>query len=176
MLPVVAVNDYSTVQRISRQQKLERMWSVQEVYHILDALDVNSATGPDLLPARILKHCAQELAAPELKPAERIMETGKWSYSWREHWIVPIYKWKAVCHAGNYRGVHLTAQLSKAIERLVMKLLMPHVSRLNLAGINRFAYTKKRGARDFEQRSQDSDLLFRRVGDLRQGHSHEDAL
>ena len=148
VLPAVTVNDYTTFQRASRQQNLGRLWLVYEVCKILEALDVNSATGPDLLPARILKYCAQELAAPVLKLAERILKTGKWPHSWREHWIVPIYKRKAVYKAGNYRGVHLTAQLSKIIERLFMKLLMPHVSALNLAGINQFAYTKKRGARD----------------------------
>ena len=61
---------------------------------------------------------------------------------------MPIYKRKAVYKSGNYRGVHLTAQLSKVVERLVQKILLPHVSRLNLAGINQFAYTKKRGARN----------------------------
>ena len=109
---------------------------------------MNSGTGPDMLPARILKFCAEELAVAVLKLAERILETGIWPDGWREHWIVPIYKRKAVYKAIHYRGVHLTAQLSKVVERLFLLLLMPYVSRWNLAGINQFAYTKKRGARD----------------------------
>jgi hypothetical protein len=148
VLPDVAINVYTTVQAATHQQKLENKWSVREVCKTLEALDVNSGTGPDMLPARILKFCAEELAVAVLKLAERILETGIWPDGWREHWIVPIYKRKAVYKAIHYRGVHLTAQLSKVVERLFLLLLMPYVSRWNLAGINQFAYTKKRGARD----------------------------
>ena len=148
VLPDVALNDYTIVQRATWQQKLENKWSVRIVCKILEALDVNSGTGPDMLPARILKFCAQELAVAVLKLAERILESGIWPDGRREHWIVPIYKRKAIYKAIHYRGVHLTAQLSKVVERLFLQMLMPYVSRCNLAGMNQFAYTKQRGARD----------------------------
>ena len=48
----------------------------------------------------------------------------------------------------NYRGVHLTAQLAKVIERIVLAMMLPHISLWKLAGSNQFAYTKKRGSRD----------------------------
>ena len=54
----------------------------------------------------------------------------------------------AVFQPQNYRGIHMTAQLSKVVERLVLLLLTPHVTLWSLAGENQFAYTKKRGARD----------------------------
>ena len=147
-LPNAVTNDYTIVQRATQQQKLVNTWSVCVVRKTLEALDVNSGTGPDMLPARILKFCGKDLAVAVLKLAERILETGKWPDGWREHWIVPIYKRKAVYKAAHYRGVHLTAQLSKVVERLFLILLMPYVSLWNCAGINQFAYTKKRGARD----------------------------
>ena len=73
-------------------------------------------------------------------------ETKSWP--WREHWIVPIFKKKAVFAASNYRGIHLTAQLSKVVERLLLPLIEPHISRTVAFGPNQFAYTKCRGARD----------------------------
>ena len=49
---------------------------------------------------------------------------------------------------GNYRGVHLTWQLSKVIERLFFRLLEPHICKHVRGGPNQFAYMKGRGARD----------------------------
>ena len=43
------------------------------------------------------------------------------------HWIVPIYKTKAIFQPGNYRGVHLTAQLSKVMERFLGQLWLPEL-------------------------------------------------
>ena len=42
----------------------------------------------------------------------------------------------------------MTSQLSKVVERLILRLMAPHVCLWNLAGLNQFAYTKKRGSRD----------------------------
>ena len=75
----------------------------------LCALDVNSATGPDKVPARILKECAQVLAKPVSELANIIMREERWPASWIEHWIVPFYKTGSFYLPLNYRGVHLTA-------------------------------------------------------------------
>ena len=49
----------------------------------------------------------------------------------------------------NYRGVHLTSQISKVVERvLAHTLITPFVKSLSLYGENQFAYTRGRGARD----------------------------
>ena len=55
----------------------------------------DSSTGPDLVPARILISCAEQLAKPPQFLLLRLLETASWPESWREHWIVPIYKEKA---------------------------------------------------------------------------------
>jgi len=44
--------------------------------------------------------------------------------------------------------VHLTARLSKVVERLVLILLAPRITLCGLSLEIQFAYTKKRGARD----------------------------
>ena len=49
----------------------------------------------------------------------------------------------------NYRGVHLTSQVSKVIERvLAFRLVIPVARSLSIFGPNQFAYTRGRGARD----------------------------
>ena len=108
----------------------------------------DGSTGPDLLPARILKRCAEQQAKPLQFLLQRMLQTKSWPESWREHWVVPIYKKKAVFVASNYRCIHLTAQLSKVAERLLLPLVEPHISRTVAFGPNQFAHTKCRGARD----------------------------
>ena len=90
VLPDSAVNEYTTFQRCGYRQEMRRTRSTHDVRKNLEALDVNSGTGPDLLPARILQFCANELSVPILKLVDRILETGEWPKCWREHWVVPI--------------------------------------------------------------------------------------
>ena len=73
---------------------------------------------------------------------------GSWPDSWRNHWIIPIFKKGAVFRPGNYRGIHLTAQISKIAERIIKKITEPHLERTNAYGTNQFAYRTGRGARD----------------------------
>ena len=76
------------------------------------------------------------------------MATGRWPKLWIEHWVVPLYKKKAVFDPSNYRGIHLSSQLSKAMERLIGILWIPQVSQDSYIGSNQFAYRGGRGARD----------------------------
>ena len=147
VLPESSENAYTELQR-DQLQKTIKVLSERDAYKVLASLDEHSGTGPDLLPSRILKNCAKELASPVLKLALAILEMGEWPDCWKEHWMAPIYKRKAVYKPQNYRGVHLTAQISKVLERLLLLLMMPHIRLWTLSGANQFAYTKQRGARD----------------------------
>ena len=111
-------------------------------------LQEDKATGPDNLSARILKRCAKELSLPVAKLTRTILKTGCWPKEWRKHWIVPLYKRKAVWNPSNYRGVHLTAQLSKVVERILGSFFLPFLEKTQAYGPNQFAYRKKRGCRD----------------------------
>ena len=64
------------------------------------------------------------------------------------HWIVPLFKKGAVFQPGNYRGIHLTAQISKAMERFLGSMVMTFACLPTNIGPNQFAYQKSRGARD----------------------------
>ena len=49
---------------------------------------------------------------------------------------------------GNYRGVHLTSQLSKVAERMLQQMYAPFIYASVAFGPNQFAYAAGRGARD----------------------------
>ena len=149
VLPVAHVNDYSEIEPSSyRGQAMLPPTTQNDCAEVLRKLDIDSGTGPDLLPARILKVCYEQLSLPVFLLFLRILETGCWPTLWLNHWIVPIYKKRIVYSAANYRGIHLTAQLSKVMERLLQKLFVPYLRRMDCFGPNQFAYTAGRGARD----------------------------
>ena len=115
---------------------------------VLQRLREDSGTGPDLLPALILKRCAEVLAKPVLTLFLCILHTGVWPECWLEHWVTPLYKKKSVFQPGNYRGIHLTAQLSKVVERMFKLLYQPFLTTTLAFGPRQFTYTAGRGARD----------------------------
>ena len=62
-------------------------------------------------------------------------------------WIAALHKKKSVFDAANYRGVHITSQVSKVIER-VLGIHLFHVLIERAFGECQYAYRPKRGARD----------------------------
>ena len=120
-----------------------------EAAEVLGACKERSATGPDGVPARVLKACANVLAKPLCELARRVLETGRWPEGWLQHWIVPLHKRGATHAAGNYRGAHLTSQLSKAAERLIgTRFKEPFSTGPDAFGPNQFAYSQGKGSRD----------------------------
>lgn len=142
-------NEYTMLDNIlHRGQGPLKAFATKDAENILGALREDSGTGPDRLPSRILRVCAKELAEPVRLLATLILATGVWPDMWLEHWIVPLFKKSSTFDPRNYRGIHLTAQLSKVIERLLKTLCMPYITRTVSFGANQFAYTTGRGARD----------------------------
>jgi len=95
-----------------------------------------------------LKECAEQLAKPVQLLTLLILLVGIWPDVWTLHWITPLYKKSSLFAANNYRGIHLTSQLSKVVERLVKGLVQPYISQTLAFGPNQFAYSEGRGARD----------------------------
>ena len=147
-LPEAVVNEYSTLLHGPCRQDALGSVTAERVKEVLEALRVDSATGPDLLPTRVLKQCAGALAAPVAGLAQRILKSGVWPQKWMEHWVAPVFKKKSVFNPLNYRGVHITSQLSKVMERVILELLTPFLEDAGAFGEHQFAYRKGHGARD----------------------------
>ena len=149
VLSAAVVNEYSQIPPgPSRPQAKLKNLNEKDAKNVMEKLRVDSGTGPDLLPARILRYCAEVLAKPVLLLALSILSTGIWPQLWRQHWITPLFKKKSIYNPGNYRGIHLTPQLSKVRERLLKLLYDPYLSATCAFGQNQFAYSVGRGARD----------------------------
>lgn len=108
----------------------------------------DSGTGPDLLASKILKKLAQVLAKPVALLVRIMLDTGCWPHCWKLHWIYPLHKRGARSLCKQYRGIHLTAQLSKVCERILSRYWAPYLEATLSYGTHQFAYIPNRGYRD----------------------------
>ena len=95
-LPGLCYNTHTVCTQCHEIQTSVVCPSVEQCMAVLTGLRDDSSTGPDLVPARILKRCAEQLAKPLQSLIQRMLETKSWLESWCEHWVVTIYLKKAV--------------------------------------------------------------------------------
>ena len=120
----------------------------REAGKFLSSLDPSSATGHDNLGTIVLKELAGVLAIPFAKLARAIVQFGIWPSIWKLHWICALHKKKSIFDPSNYRGLQLTTQLSKAMERFLASKFIPSLDITSAFGRNQFAYRQSHGARD----------------------------
>lgn len=152
-LPAAAENEYTQLAArpgpAVTADDLDLRCKAEAATQLLQQLRVGSATGPDLLPVRLLMGCADVLGEPIAILATVVLVTGEWPSAWVDHWVVPIHKRKARSDPSNYRGVHLSSQLSKVVERLILRTLRPMLPADEvLFGPRQFAYRAQHGSRD----------------------------
>ena len=114
--------------------------TVEATEKALTSLDEDSALGPDLVPTRILKKCAKVLAPVIHMLILSILKFGEWPTLWMMHWVIPLFKRKSVYDLANYRGIHLTSQISKVAEKVIASLSVPQLIWTEAYGRNQFAY------------------------------------
>ena len=78
VLRVAEANDYTELDSPTRTQTNLQELQQKNAEDIMKKLRADSGTGPDRLPARILKMCAAELAKPVLMLFTCILQTGVW--------------------------------------------------------------------------------------------------
>ena len=139
-LPDSAYNEYS-VDEIDMESLPSTVLvaNIETVLSTMKNLDESSATGPDGVPAILLKRCRLSIGPVLLVLISAMVFLGHLP-DWRLHWLQPIYERDSHSKASNYRGVHLTPQISKTIERVIVVLLRPFLS----FGEHQFAYTPSR--------------------------------
>ena len=64
---------------------------------------------------------------PSTLLARRIVHTGEWPLVWKKHWIFPLFKHNSRFLVSNYRGLQITSQISKAMERFLGVHFLTHL-------------------------------------------------
>ena len=105
---------------------------VEGIEKLLKNLDPSKATGPDQIPARILKQFATEFA-PHLTTIFNVsLSKGDVPEDWRHANVIPIFKKGDKYLASNYRPVSLTCICCKLLEHIVVTNILKHLDHYNI--------------------------------------------
>ena len=99
-----------------------------DVQHALLSLDDNKATGPDKIPAKLLRCCAPYISSSLADLLNRNLTSGSVPAEWKVSNIIPIPKGGQKNEVSNYRPISLLPIVSKVLERCIYDQLINNVS------------------------------------------------
>ena len=102
--------------------------SPDDVRRILLSLDDNKATGPDRIPATLLKCCAPYISSSLSDLFNKSLSSGKIPAEWKVSNIIPIPKGGVKNDVSNFRPISLLPIVSKVLERCIYDQIINHVS------------------------------------------------
>ena len=101
----------------------------EKIAEAIDNLNEQSASGPDGIPARVIKELKEEIKLPLALLFRQSMDDGVIPEEWRDAEVTPIFKKGSKADPANYRPVSLTVIAGKLMERLVKDTLMEYVEK-----------------------------------------------
>ena len=117
-MPSKGPSAHPTMEKIHVQSK--------GVHKLLSDLKTHKATGPDSIPAYVLKSAADQLAPILTRLYQYSLDFGKIPPTGKNAFVVPIFK-KGEKHVpSNYRPVSLTSIACKVLEHIVHCSVMRH--------------------------------------------------
>ena len=122
--------------------KLEVHW--KGVHKLLKGLKTFKTTGPDSIPAFILKATADQLAPILTRLYQTSLDCGEVPTEWKDAWIVPVFKKGDKHKPANYRPVSLTSITCKLLEHIIHSNVMAHFDRHSILKDNQYGFRKKR--------------------------------
>jgi len=114
------------------------------VKKLLDKLNVNKATGPDNISARVLKECSEEISAILEVIFNKSLEQSSVPDDWKQANVVPIFKKGEKYNPANYRPVSLTCICSKLLEHILVSNIMRHLMEYNILVDAQHGFRSKR--------------------------------
>ena len=97
------------------------------VRKLLQKCNPQKATGPDMIPARLLKECAEELAPILAIIYNKSIQTGIVPDDWKKSNVSAVFKKGQRYDPANYRPVSLTCLCCKTLEHIIVSSVMKHV-------------------------------------------------
>ena len=114
------------------------------VTKILKNLKIHKASGPDEIPARILKETADIIAPAITALYNKSLNTGDIPSDWLKADIVALFKKGHRYLASNYRPVSLTSIACKAMEHILVSNIMQHLEEKGVLADAQHGFRRKR--------------------------------
>ena len=112
------------------------------VEKLMKNLNPYKASGPDDLPARVLKDYSNILASPLCLTYKASILQGKIPSDWRKALISPIFKKGDKAAPANYRPISLTSVCCKLLEHIIHSHIMKHLDRHNILNDSQHGFRK----------------------------------
>ncbi|MEW8544204.1 MAG: reverse transcriptase family protein, partial [Candidatus Thiodiazotropha sp.] len=102
------------------------------VLKLLKKINPHKACGPDMIPARILRDLAEEIAPILTVIFQRTISLGEVPDDWKSANVTPIFKKGDRFKASNYRPVSLTSLCCKMQEHIITSSVMVHLEQYRI--------------------------------------------
>lgn len=102
--------------------------TAEGVLKLLQKLNPNKATGPDMLPARIMKELAAEISPLLAIIYQKSLDTGTIPKNWKTANVTAIFKKGEKYKASNYRPISLTCICCKIQEHIITSNVLKHLA------------------------------------------------
>jgi hypothetical protein len=100
--------------------------SEREVCLKMKQVDMSKGSGPDEIPPKFIRFCAEELCKPLAIIYNKSISSGTFPSRWKCAHIVPVFKAGDRSSCGNYRPISILSCLPKLFESLVYPHLYNH--------------------------------------------------
>ena len=106
--------------------------SEEGVSKLLQETNPRKASGPDMIPARLLKECADKLAPILVVIFNKSLQTGTVPDDWKNANVSAVFKKGQRYDPANYRPVSLTCLCCMMLEHIIVSNVMKHVDGHNI--------------------------------------------
>ena len=117
---------------------------LSDVYAQLKRLKASSVPGTDGLPPTLLQNGGPDLPLLIMNLFTSSLCSGVVPIQWKRTVVVPHYKSGRRDSVNNYRGIHHTSHLLRALERVIKKPLVEHIVKFNLVDDRQYGFLSKR--------------------------------
>ena len=115
-----------------------------DVNKAIGELKTSFGSGPDNIPAVLLKKCSSSLATPLVILFNHSIQSGTFPELLKLAIIIPIHKGDSKTAPANYRPVSLTSHIAKTLERIVRKVLVNYLEDKNYFNPNQHGFRSGR--------------------------------
>ena len=124
---VTETEEYNCTAKVKSTFSLHDV-EISEVCNILKSLPLDRATGPDYVPAKLLKCIASLIAPPLTSIINKSFQMGSIPAQWKEARVTPIYKGGCKDDVGNFRPISVIPILGKVMEKVAYIQLQAYLT------------------------------------------------
>ena len=114
------------------------------VAELLSNIKPFKASGPDNIPAYLLKELASQIAPSLTVVFQASLNQCKLPTEWKVAHVVPVFKKGSKSSPNNYRPISLTCLCSKILEHIVYSNIFTHLNQTNILCEEQHGFREKR--------------------------------